>query len=217
MSRIVLSTNADELAKPSIVGCVLVDLDFASGHVYLNDGIQEILFNSHTYSPLGQFGGIESVDEGLDTLARPLKLTLSGVDAALIAPAETEIYQNRSATVYLAFVNQATGVLVATPEIAWEGRMDYMEITLDKNKGTIMLNCEHRLRREPRISRYTDADQQTAFSGDDFFNFTGSIVGFKSQWGSSTVQWGGPTRGGVGGPGPHGGGGQRSGSGARNR
>lgn len=205
MTRIVAGENAAELTKDSVKGCVLVDLDFSSGHLYLNDGFHDCVYNGNTYLPLGQFAGIESVNETVDEIARPVTLTLSGVDPTLVGTAETEIYQNRKVIVYVALIDQSTGAFVAPPEIAWEGRMDYMEIALDKNVGKITLNCEHRLRREPRIARYTDADQQTAHTGDSFFGFTSQIVGFKAVWGNQQVDYGGPTGGGP----VSGGGGQR--------
>ena len=213
MSRIVSGVNAAELAKDNVLGCFMVDLDFASGHVYLSDGFHATVFNGNTYLALGQFGGIDAVNEELTTLARPLKLTLSGVDAALAIPAETEVYQNRSVVVYSALLNQQTGELVATPEVCWEGRMDYMSIAIDKNVAQITLNCEHRLRREPRISRYSDADQQTAFAGDNFFNYVAAIEGFKASWGNASVSWGGPSYGQGGGGGGRGGGGRGRGGG----
>jgi hypothetical protein len=197
VTRIVNAPNATELAKSGVIGCVMVDLDFASGHVYLNDGIMEIVYGGHTFSPLGQFGGVEVIEEQLDTIARPVVLKLSGVDASLVGTAQNEIYQNRSAVLYLALINQQTGALVANPETAWEGRMDYMQIDIDRGKGAITLNCEHRLRREPRIARYTDADQQNAYSGDTFFGFTADIAGFKSQWGNEKATYAGPGTGGA--------------------
>jgi len=194
MTRITNSLNAAELQKTAILGCMLVDLDFASGHLYANDGFSECTFAGNVYSPLGQFGGIDAVEEALDTIARPIKLTLSGLDAALVGPAQNEIYQNRSATVYVALIDQQSGRLVANPEIAWEGRMDTMAISIDQNVGRITLNCEHRLRREPRIARYTDVDQQVAHTGDRFFSYTTKIAGFQSQWGNQKMVYGGPSR-----------------------
>ena len=193
MTRILAAQNAAELQKTSVTGCVLVDLDFASGHLYLSDGFSECVFNGHTFLPLGQFGGIDVVDEGLDTVARPLRLTLSGCDPALVHTAQTEVYQNRKVTVYVGLLNQQTGTLIADPSVAWEGRMAVMTIDIDQNSGSITLDCEQRLRREPRIARYTDADQQQAHPGDDFFEFVTDITGFKSQWGAEKMTYGGPS------------------------
>jgi len=92
---------------------------------------------------------------------------------------------------YLGFVNSATGALLDTPETIWEGRMNQMTFNIDKGSAVIELTCEHRLRREPRIARYTDEDQRQAFSGDRFFDLTYAIPGFVSKWGSRDTGYGG--------------------------
>lgn len=192
MTRIVNSGNATELAKSAIIGCVLADLDFASGHLYVNDGLTAVSFGGNTYVPLGSFAGLDAVEETLDTIARAVVMTLSGVDPSIIGTAQNETYQNRAVIIYFALIDQKLGTPVATPEIAWEGRMDTMKISIDQNVGKITLNCEHRLRREPKIARYTDVDQQNLHTGDTFFNFTATIAGFKSQWGDQMMAYGGP-------------------------
>jgi len=188
MSRFVSSTNETESAQTSIRMAVMVDLDFSSGNLLVHDGVGTVTdsFASPTaeYLGVGQFGGIDgSVQDSLEVIARPIRLVLSGVDSALITSAMTEDYQGRAVVIYLGFIDTETNVLLDAPEAIWEGRMDYMEVDLGDSSSTIRINCEHRLRREPRIARYTDEDQQIAYSGDVFFNLTSYIQGFKSQWG----------------------------------
>ena len=192
MTRIVNSGNATELAKTGIVAVTMVDLNFASGHVYANDGATEIVYGGNTYVPVGVYGGVDTVEEELDIVARPVKLSLSGVPTDLLSKATTEVYQNRQATIYLALVDGMMGTLVANPEIVWDGRMDYMEIEDSKGAAVITLNCEHRLRREPRIARYTDADQQLAYPGDTGMQYQQEILGFNGAWGNASVGYDGP-------------------------
>jgi hypothetical protein len=177
----------------------LVDMDFSSGHVRVHDGLGPLAFSGNTYDGVGKYGGIEAVTETLDVIARPLKLTLSGVDASLVTTTMTETYQNRSCTVYLGILDQTTMTFVATPETVWEGRMDTMQIEIADGSATIKLNCEHRLYREPRIARYTDQDEQLAYSGDTFFNLMYQIPGFRSQWGSVNTNYSGGVGTGSGG------------------
>jgi hypothetical protein len=106
----------------------------------------------------------------------------------------TEVYQNRDVTLYLGFVSQSTGALVATPETIWEGRMNQMSFKIDSGSAVVELTCEHRLRREPRIARYTDEDQRALFAGDRFFDLTYSIPGFISKWGARDTFYGGGGR-----------------------
>ncbi|MDQ5975733.1 MAG: hypothetical protein QG661_2942, partial [Actinomycetota bacterium] len=128
--------------------------------------------------------------EDIDVIARPLRMTLSGIDSSLITTAMTEEYQGRSATIYLAFVNPETNALVDTPETVWEGRMDSMSIEISRGQATINLSCEPRLRREPRIARYSSEDQQLAYATDTFFDLVMTIPTFKGFWGARTSQYG---------------------------
>ncbi len=191
MSRIVSATNATEADKLSIVAVVMADLDFVSGIIRVHDGSGSLAFGGNTYSGVGTFGGVDTVDENIDIVARGIKLTLSGVDSAFVTPTMTEVYQNRDVTLYLGFVNQDTGALLATPETIWEGRMNQMSIRIDKGIATIELSCEHRMRREPRVARYTDEDQRVIFSGDRFFDLMYAIQGFIGKWGVRDTNYGG--------------------------
>ena len=195
MSRIVSSANATALAAADIIICVAVDLDFASGHVRAHDGIGTISIGGNSYQGIGQFGSIQTVEESTDIVARPVTLAISGVDSSLIATARDEVYQNRSATLYLAAYNTSTLALIDTPETIWEGRMNQMTITLAGDSSRIDLSCEHRLRREPRIARYTDADQKLAYSGDRFFDLLPKIPGFRGTWGAKGIANDGYTTG----------------------
>ena len=187
MTRYASTTNQAEGDKSSIRLFIAVDLDFPSGHVRAHDGVGTINWGGNDYLGVGRFGGIEVAEETIDVVAKPLVLTLSGVDPALVATATGEKYQGRTGTVYLGFIDSVSNVLMDTPEMLWEGRMDQMVVSLSEATGSIRLSCEHRLRREPRIARYTDADQKIAYPTDRFFDLIGKINGFKGTWGAKGV------------------------------
>jgi hypothetical protein len=191
VTRFASATNSTEAAKQAVRMFVAVALDFSSGVVRVHDGIGAISWGGNTYQGVGQFGSIEAVTESVEVIARPLSLTLSGVDASLVSTTLTEVYQNRAATVYVGFVNESTNAVVDTPETAWEGRMNQMSISSSEGTAEIRLTCEHRLRREPRIARYTNEDQQLLFSGDKFFDLVPNIKGFVSRWGDRDSSYGG--------------------------
>jgi hypothetical protein len=203
MTRIVATANATEADKPSVLMTVLVDLDLPGGHLYVHDGLGTLTFGGNDYLGVGQFGGIDgNVQDSLTVVARSVNLSLTGVDAAVLSSAMAGSYQGRSVVIYLGFIDPDSRAFVATPETLWEGRIDYMEVNLEQGSGSIKVSCEHRLRREPRIARYTDEDQQVAYPGDTFFHLLPFIAGFKSQWGDKTSQysaesemWGGAIRG----------------------
>jgi len=191
VTRFADSANQTEAAKQSVKMFVAVALDFSSGFVRAHDGIGTITWGGNDYLRLGQFGGIEAAQESVEVISRAISLTLSGVDSSLISTAMTETYQNRTATVYLGFLNSDTNALIGTPETAWEGRMNQMSISSTAGAATIRLTCEHRLRREPRIARYTNEDQQLLFAGDRFFDLVYSIKGFVAKWGDRDATYSG--------------------------
>lgn len=194
MTRWVSSAAQTAAAEKSIVMVTLVDLDFPSGNVRAHDGAGTLTFGGNDYTGVGQYGGIDAVMEGLEIIARPLKLTLSGVDASLVETTMTEDYQDEAVTVYVGVLNKDTMQFVADPEEVWGGRMDTMSIEVDEGLAVITLNCEHRLRREPRIARYTNQDHQLAYPGDTFFSFLYRIPFSRSMWGAwpTTFPWDSP-------------------------
>jgi len=225
VTRIVSPDYALEAEKPSITMVCMVEVNYDSGTVRVHDGIGSIvlggnilteageqldaenddnLINDATIAPfygIGDFGGIESVEENIEVVARQVTLTCSGLDSTWVTPALTEDYQNRTVTVYLGFFSPDTGALIGSPEVIWEGRINQQTITLSKGDATLSMTCEHRLRREPRIARYTQADQELLHTGDRFFDLTHTIEGFVNRWGRRDVGYGGGSGGGSRGPG----------------
>lgn len=183
MTRFASSPNQTAGAARAVRMALAVDLDFASGHVRVAEGHGQLTIGGNTYTGLGHLGSVEVIEESVEVVAHPLTLVLSGVDNSLLATARDEVYQNRTATLYLCLFDD-NGALIDTPETLGDWRMDQMAITLGPSEGTIRLNCESRLRREPRIARYTDPDQQLAYSGDRFFDLVGKIPGFRGTWGA---------------------------------
>lgn len=187
MTRWTDANNAVAAAKTVVAMVTLCDLNFGSGTVRVHDGIGALTFNSQTYNGLGTYGTIDAVNEDVATTAKALQLTLSGVEPSLVNSAMTEDYQGKTVTLYVGLLDINTLAWIANPEIVWEGRMDYMAIDLGQGVGTIKMFCESRLQREPKVSRYTDQDQQIAHPGDNFFNLLWQIPLTTASWGQTTV------------------------------
>lgn len=187
MSRFDSSANQTASEQAHVCICIAADLDFATGPVRVHDGVGSIQIGGNTFEGVGKFGSVELVEEGIDVIARPIVLRLSGVEASLIAEATTEIYQGRAATIYLALYNTVTYQLIDEAETLWSGRMDTMSVRLDRDQSEVSIRCEHRLRREPVIARYTDADQQLAYPGDRFFDLVPKIPGYRGKWGERDI------------------------------
>jgi hypothetical protein len=197
MSRIVSSANATALQEPNAQIAIAVDMDFPSGHVRLHDGCGPLTIGGNAYEGTGKVHLLDKIEESIDVIAKPVSVVLSGVDASMITTARAGGYQGRDITFYLCVFSLTSGSLIDTPEVAWEGKMDSITIRLGQGEASLRLNCEHRLRREPRIARYTNQDQQLAYSGDRFFDLVPSIPGFKSKWGEKGLANDGTRPGGI--------------------
>jgi len=187
MTRFTSAINQTEATQSAVTMCRMMNCYYSSGTLSLRGGIGTIsdTFSSPnvTYLGVGAFGSIDgSVQDSLSVIARPIRLTLTGVDSAVISEAMTTVYQGNDVTLSLGFVKD--GALIAAPQVVWEGRMDNMEAEFGQGSASVTLSCEHRLRREPRISRYTDEDQRILYPNDRFFRYINYIQGFKSQWGA---------------------------------
>lgn len=192
MTRFVSTTNGTAADAEHVSLRLAVALDFPSGIVRAHDGLGTLTFGGFDYLGVGTFGGIEDVAEELETISRGVKMTLAIRDTANVTPdlltsAMTEAYQSRAATVYLCLINPDTGALVDTPETLWDGDMDVMTFRAEDGSAVLELTCEDELNREPRISRYTDQDQQRTYAGDKFFERLSKIDGYVTQWGAATV------------------------------
>lgn len=190
MTRFATAGNETEAAKPKLQLTVFAALDFPTGMVRAHSGIGTVTWGGNDWLGVGQFGGIDAVTEDFSGIARPVRLSLSGVDTSLLDEVVDQTYQSRTVTIYVGFFSTETGALAGDPEVVWEGLMDTATITVDGSQGTISLNCEPRLRREPRIARYTNEDQQLLHSGDRFFDLVYAIKGFVSKWGQKNVYGG---------------------------
>jgi hypothetical protein len=194
MTRFVSTSNQTATEAASVRLFVAVSLDFPSGMVRAHDGTGTISFGGNDYLGVGQFGTIAAVKETSSVVAQSVNLTLSGVDPTLLSTIGTG-YQGRSAVMYFGLLDQETNLPIATPEELWSGRIDTMSVSMKRGEASISLNCEPRLRREPRIARYTHQDLQLAYSGDRFFDLIGKISGFVGTWGNRGVANDGGTLG----------------------
>lgn len=189
MTRWTSSDNQLAAAGRTVALVTFVDLDIVGDRLRAHDNTGTINWGSNDWLGVGEFAGIDAVTESLEVIAQPVKLTLSGVDPQLITDAMTTQYHGRDVTIYIGLRDTETGALVDTPEEVWSGYMDVMTIEFDLNSASITLDCEHRLRRQPATSRYTDEDQRTLFAGDLFFSKLHLIPGFVGKWGSRDLAY----------------------------
>jgi hypothetical protein len=188
MTRWVSTLNDANASQQAIVLVTLAQINFLSGTLYVNDGFGTLSWGGNSYQGLGDYGQIDAVQESTEVVAKTLVMTLSGVSPSLVTSAMTENYQGRVVSLFAGLLDVNALSWIDNPELAWEGRMDYMNISIAQNAATIMMSCESRLNRESLVSRYTDTDQKIAFPGDTFFDLMWQIPLSAATWGSVNVQ-----------------------------
>ena len=179
-----LSTNNSNVLNDEVLRPVyFIKIDFPSGTVYLNSSDRDITFDSNNYLGAGTIGTLSDIEETSELQANGIKFTLTGIPSTYISVALTTEYQGSSATQYLGFLNN-NYTLVDDPFIIFVGKVDTMAINIS-DTATIELDIENRLVdwERPRISRFTNEEQQNLFSGDKGLEFVDSVAEKELFWG----------------------------------
>lgn len=155
----------------------LLQLDFASGTVYLNTGAVTIAHDGHDWLA-GQAIGIDLIKETDTGEATGFRLSLATTSEALIARALTERTTSRACYVRLALFDSATGAVIDTPGEIEQGLCDQPTISEDGSSAMVALAIETEIAdyARPRVFRYTNADQQQRHSGDRIFEYVGQMA-----------------------------------------
>ncbi|MBW2561660.1 MAG: hypothetical protein JRE40_12510 [Deltaproteobacteria bacterium] len=200
MSRTISATNLAEINASHLQPITMVKLEFDTP-VYCHSGVGTITFSGNDYLGVGQLGAVGNMDESEDLTPSPLSLTLSGIDAALIADALNSGAYGDAVTIYEGY-RQDDGTLVDDPWIVWKGTYEFGNITLDK-QSNISITIKHDLAAlsEKDGGRYSDEDQQVRFSGDIGFAYVTDTAGIQLLWGGSNITTGAAGGGGRGGAG----------------
>tara|TARA_R110002074_G_scaffold203337_1_gene371199 strand:- start:117 stop:677 length:561 start_codon:yes stop_codon:yes gene_type:complete len=179
-----LSTNNSNVLNDDVLRPIyFLKLEFPSGNVFLNSSDRDITWGGNSYIGSGTIGTLSDIEETAELQANGIKLTLSGIPSTYVSIALTTEYQGSTATEYLGFLNNDY-VLVDDPFIIFVGKVDTMSISLS-DTATIELEIENRLVdwERPRISRFTNEEQQNLYSGDKGFEFVDSVAEKELFWG----------------------------------
>lgn len=184
MSR-TLSTAMQAVATAEVVRPIyLVDLEFASGSIYLWSGLGDLTFNSNTYLGAGDLLAIGAVQESTDLTAAGAQITLGGIKQSLLLLARDEPYQGRPLTIRLGAFDE-NGDLISSPVIMFRGFMDVMTIADAGDTSTIVVTAENKLIafQTTSVRRYTAEDQKIEHPADKGFEFVAKIQEKEIVWG----------------------------------
>jgi hypothetical protein len=184
MTWFATSANEVEADKSHCFIFLAVDFDFPSGHARFWTGIGDLSFGSNVYTGSGELGSVSVPSENVTLSAEAKTYRLSGVDPSLIDEDDLDDSFGRAVTEYFGFLTPVSHLLVATPEINWEGRIDTIR-RVDGAEPFIEVTVEHRMILLERSDqwRYTDEHQQQFFAGDKGFDRLASLENKEVIWG----------------------------------
>jgi hypothetical protein len=183
-SRSLTTALRNAVAASQSIPVLFVELDFSSGFLRLTSAGHDLVWNGFTWTGVGMLGTVESIKESTGVVAHGLKLTLSGVDNAIISIALQQDYQGRAARLWFGAIDISSGAVVADPVLLSVWRMDTMTPT-DGADAAVVLTCESEMAAwsRPRGRRYTDADQRARHPTDGAFRFV-------TETATRTISWG---------------------------
>lgn len=184
MARSLTTAFKNHISGASVTPILLFYADFPSGAVRAWSGYGTLSWGGNNYTGIGDFGGVDRVEEGSDHSAKGIVFTLAGIPSSLIALALADAYQGRTCTLWLGAMD-STGAVIADPYQFFSGRMDVMEIEDGGDTATIKLTGENRLidLNRPRARRYTHEDQQIDYPGDLGLEYVAGLQDKKIYWG----------------------------------
>jgi len=192
VSRDLASNTAISYAASHVNPIVFVKLEFdptSAGTIRLHNGLGTYTWDDGSgnvsWFGTGDLGQISTIQEGDEISPYNIELTLSGLDAGLVAEAVKEVYYQRPVTLYVGALND-DDELVATPDVIWNGFIDTMDVRLGGDSGdTLALSAESELAMFERSANllYTNASQQASSSGDTFFTHLQEMQDITLDWG----------------------------------
>lgn len=182
-----LSTAALAVTGAEVVSRTMaVALEFPGGTVRWNGTPKTINFGAQDFLGIGTLGRITAIEEGAELRAYGLTVEVSAIPRDMVSIALNQQYQGRKATIWEVPLD-SSGEVVASPFVAFRGRMDQMDIALGAT-ATVTLRLENRLAdwERPRLRRYTDEEQRSVYPGDAGFRFVSAATEKELVWPAKT-------------------------------
>lgn len=200
MSRELDSSLVTEITSNVVRLVWFVKLELDAGTIYVHDGIGTITWGGNDWLGLGDFGGIQSINESEGVMPNEVKLTLSGIDSDTVVDTDftntmlTTNFFLRPVTIYIGAFDTDNGGLVADPDAIWKGKIDTADISLG-TENAVVLTCESDfiLWERSNGAVFSDAHHQSEVqSGDLYFEFLTDVLQSRSvMWGGRPVSGGG--------------------------
>jgi hypothetical protein len=164
---------------------IFVQINTGGGNIYVWSGYGNISWNGHTWTGIGDLGGVSGVTELNKVQAQGVNFTLNGVDLALVSLALQSLQRYLPAYLWIGALDSNFNV-VADPYLTFNGRVDTAQIVSAGPTASISVTAEGRLiaMRNTRWRRYTDQDQRIERPTDGGYTFVDTIQDAIIHWNS---------------------------------
>lgn len=184
VTHTIAPTTLAAAGAPLTIPVYLVALYFRDGPLFLHSRLGEILLGGDLYTGFGDLGDIAGIAEVAEASRSTFTLSLRGVPNDLIALALGDAYQGRPCVVREGRIDPATYDLLPDPWVLRRGLMDTMDMEQGETASiTLSVESEFSQWDRPVARRYTDADQQSRYPGDPFFQYAEQSVTKTLYWG----------------------------------
>ena len=171
------------MQQPQLRLVALVKIEFAGyPTTTFTTAYDDIVFGGDTYVAQGAIGSVSNISEDGNLTPSDYIITLDGTDASLAAAALNAPPLNNPVTVYLQTLDDNFRPQ-GTPFIYYRGLTDGVEVSAGAS-AVISVRVKDRLVdwQRPRISRYTNAEQQLLHPGDKGFEFVETLADKEPEW-----------------------------------
>lgn len=161
--------------------CYLVDIEFDTDPLYFSSLYQDLDYDSKTYIGAGNLGTISNTSENASLEPSNVKISLSGVNPAVLPTVFSQEYINRPASIRLLTFNDSDAVIGEIPY--YNGIISSLNLDYGKTASIqIELADQLSIWNRKKVRRYTDQDQKARYPSDRGFEFVEQIQDLQVVW-----------------------------------
>ena len=177
-----LTALAADVLRPILI----MQADTSAGAVRAWTGVGDLTWDSQTWSGLGEFLQVGSLEETIESVGAGTSIRLSGIPAAYVSMVLSTHTTNRDLKIWFGAVDDA-GAVITNPIGPFKYKMDGSELEEGADTSAIVLQAENALSRlkVPNERRYTHEDQKIDYPGDLGFEYVAGLQEKQVTWGKS--------------------------------
>lgn len=166
---------------------LMAKIETGGGDVRVWSGLGDLVFNSETYIGTGEFGSVSPVNESDQLKVSGINFQLTGIPGSIVSSALNDMKHGKSAQLWIAFFDEATGNIVDDPYELFAGVTDIPSLSEGPETSTLSVSAVNRLAEleRKRERRYTKEDQVLTDPTDLGFDMVPALQDMEILFGKS--------------------------------